>query len=297
MKRAIVGLLVSAIALGTYVGMHRERFLQLSPDAAAATATAVTKAPILLGLPGLLFAHARNLHLDKKHPDLTVLEADSRAKLDPTRSQSTFAGFRLNLARQVREGKLDTGRLEQDIAAFQREDLALRARQTDAIRRLHDMLGPGERLELADAFRQNSGTFDPGVDSSAMEATARERNERQLKDFASTLGLSDEQKERVRPVLVRRNGAAEEVVGEQIRIDDAAKRQMDALLARFVGDEFRVDDSPLAPVRDEAMSMKKQVDFVNSVLPVLTAPQMGKFADMLEAGAHAVEPAAGRHTP
>jgi hypothetical protein len=238
------------------------------------------------GLPGVLLQLGHQLGLTAKNPRLVSLEAKLKTELDTRALQSAFVTFRTDLARQTRTGKLDTARLDQEIAVYTSADLALRAKQVTAIRSLHDVLGQIERLQLSDALRASTRKVMPQASSSAMQQAAQQRIDRQHQEWVVALGLNDSQAGQLLPLIMRRNGSPEESLKEDERVDQEAQRQMDTLVARFQENEFRGEDSLLSPIRDEAQAMSRQVDFVQSLLALLNPDQVAKLADMLGAAAN-----------
>jgi hypothetical protein len=232
----------------------------------------------------LFFALARRLPAAKARVD--ALEATLEAKVDAGPARTTFVGFRSDLAREVRIGKLDGARLRGDVAAYKAADLGLRAQQIDAIRRLHDALDRAERAEVTKAMgaswkkdRVNAGALS----SSEPEEAARRHSEQNLKQMRDALDLTDSQATQVRALLISRDGSPRAMLEEQARVDEASERQMNALLAEFQEDVFSVDDAPLSPIKNEEQAMINQIAFMEVLMPLLTPPQIVKLADVLDA--------------
>lgn len=278
MKWAFAALLVGFLGLATYAGAHQKRSRSplAAPSRPAATAS-------LHGLAGMLLASARQL--PRASDRVTALEARLSGELDDSASRAAFIAFRVGLARNVHAGKIETTRLRQQVEAYKAADLALRARQAEAIRALHDVLGPTERRQVSEAMRaslKKNRESLPVASSGGQHEAALRYGDELLGQMKDRIRLDASQTEQARALLLRRDGSPESMIAERERMSEAADRQMDALLAEFERSEFVADHAPLSPIKDEPKLMIRQIEFVEGMMAILTPEQTGKLGDLLD---------------
>jgi Spy/CpxP family protein refolding chaperone len=171
--------------------------------------------------------------------------------------------FRSALVDQLNSGRIDEGALKDEIDAVVKARAEASPVLRKAIEDLHGILDPGQRAALADAI----------------EAHMKEVSEASggwLDAFARDLGLSDDQKSRIRDVLAKAKPELEEEHASAAAAFDAFKK-----------DDFSMEKiSPVARVGERTRARaERMVVRAREIMAILTPEQRADLAKKIESAA------------
>jgi Spy/CpxP family protein refolding chaperone len=224
---------------------------------------------------------------------------DARAKLEN------------DVADGVAAGKLDHKKSDADINALAAAAAATEPSIQDAMNRLYKALDPDQRKKLVEGMREKGKEMHehmaehegkgpgghehehegkgPGHEHEGMGEHEHEgMGEGPLMKLGDELALTQEQKDKLHVKLeaqMKANHAAMKSKRE------AGEKHLDAIGTAFEGDKFDAKKAGVgaqAPEMVKAMATQK-VQFVETVLAVLTPDQRAKFAEHLKAHANDTE--------
>jgi Spy/CpxP family protein refolding chaperone len=183
------------------------------------------------------------------------------------------------VAAQVEAGQLDRAALKPRIDALVAALQAVQPADRAAFEQLHAILGPDQRVAFVDA-----------IEARIAERVGQVRDRHPLKQWATDLGLSEDQKAQIKDVMKQRwqaragDGHAGQPWAE-------AKEHGAKLMTAFRQDRFVMDE--VAPPQDLAAKAQKGSErilgMVEVVLPVLTPQQRAIAAQKLRDRAESLD--------
>ncbi|HTQ41629.1 MAG TPA: Spy/CpxP family protein refolding chaperone [Polyangiaceae bacterium] len=175
------------------------------------------------------------------------------------------------LAEQLRSDHVDAGALEPEIDALVKAREEASPVMRKALEDLHGILQPEQRAEFVDAIEEDTKAL-------------RDASKSWFDSFASDLGLTDGQKERIKDDLTQAKADAE-------TDRDRVKAEFEA----FKGDTFSIANfSPESEVGPRTrVHAGKMVALAKEIADALTPAQRTKLADRIESKPVAGEPSTG----
>jgi len=251
-------------------------------EPAATTAAGFSRAPVAPGSHGpvRLFGEALgDVPLSPaQRTDIDKLAADAEARQLAIRSARQ--DLALALAAQVEAGAVDRAALAPKIDAIAAAVAAAQPGDRAAFERLHAILGADQRTAFVNA-----------VDARVHERIDHVRERHPLRQWATELGLTDDQRTQLQAIFKSRMKAAKEDggMGRGAHGDRQGAKVMDA----FKQDRFVMDE--VDPARDRGPQIHERMDHllgtVEAALPVLTASQRRIAAQKIRARAEQGEDA------
>jgi Spy/CpxP family protein refolding chaperone len=248
----------------------------LASAAASASGAPSAPAPHHRGLVGMFFRAA----LDAGLTDETKA---SIAKLEDPLREDTGARHEMNaihgdLIESLKEGKMETGKLQADEVAFAKASGTLLDEQAAALSGLHDALTPDQRKTVADAVRAAQAAHERPPSTS--DAGANDAAARRLAHMKSQLVLDEDQQRQVGAILARETLPPSAL---QARFE-ASKKQVEAAAAAFEKDAFDAKKLDLSnvPGKKPTDAVDRQIKYITAILPVLTAGQRDRLALLME---------------
>jgi Spy/CpxP family protein refolding chaperone len=214
---------------------------------------------------------------------------DSRAKLET------------DVADGVAAGKLDKKKTDADIKAMADAVAGAEPQMQDAMNRLYKTLDADQRKKLVETMRAKGKEMKehmaehegkgPGAGKEHEGHEHEGMGEGPMAKLGDELALTDDQKTKLHTKLEAQMKANHAAMKTKM---EAAEKHMDAIGTAFEGDKF---DAKKAGVGGQAPEMVKamataRLQFVETVLPVLTPDQRAKFAQHLKDHANDMEEAA-----
>ena len=205
------------------------------------------------------------------------IQADLKTKLEPARAAEQ--SFQKVLADGVAAGKIDKAKVDGEIAKIAAATTKAQAASDDALRELHGVLNPPQRLALADKIEAHWHVWEDANDAS--EAPDPSRESAHIDHLSKELSLTPEQVEKVKKSLHPTAGAGADKYDRK-----EAQARIEAFAKAFSGDTFdaKVLHGKGAEGVDGHMAAggaARHANFVEAVTPVLTPEQRTKFAEML----------------
>jgi Spy/CpxP family protein refolding chaperone len=250
------------------------------PDASAAPSDAAAPAPLVRhrGLAGVFFRAALEGDLtDDEKAAIDKIEEPIRSDLGP---RHEMAAFHADLVSSLKLGRFDNAKIQADEAAVAKASQGRQDDQATALNSLHETLTADQRKAVAEAIKTAQAAHDhpppPMSDAGASEWAAH-----RLERMKSQLVLDMDQQKEVAAVLARNAPPPASVVQAHF---DAAKKQMDTLLAAFEKDTFDAKklDLSASPGHKPTEAMDRQVKYLQQLLPILTAGQRDRLAASIE---------------
>jgi len=247
--------------------------------------TAATRAPVAVQ------AHAPQVRMIGDALAEVPLRPDQRTAIEQlaadaearhVQAQASHKDFMLALAAQVETGTIDKAALQPKIDAMTAAWTANRPADRAAFEKLHALLDPEQRGELVDALEAKAASREGGH-KGAHAGRGR------MKEWATALSLTDDQKAQIKTALQAQHQAAK---GEHTheRADGEHQGHGKKVLEAFRADTFSMDAvAPQAnapkivnPMAEHTMNM------LTTVLPILTPAQRTlaaqKIRDKVNAG-------------
>jgi Spy/CpxP family protein refolding chaperone len=272
-------------------------------DESTQTADGVAAAPVppplhvaRAGGPGaFLLREAASLDL---RPEQKQALSAVRARVDAAVASERDAHARLDaeIAKQVRAGAIDRGRLQPLVGALDAAAAERMQTSQKAVGELHDLLDASQRKALMQAMSEKKGKHGPGGRRhEGKKEGAREGMKHgprggmkrgPLEGMARDLNLTEEQKASIRAKMA----AGAEKGDERRHGPPPGREHMEAFRAAFEADRF--DPSAFGPGGRGAPPPRmggRMVDVLEAAVPVLDADQREKLARRMEEG-----PRAGR---
>ncbi len=231
------------------------------------------KPPIAPGARGMLRVLADALGEISLSPqqraEIQTLFAQAQARQMPVRMAKRQ--LMSSLADQIEEGQIDREALEPALARIAAAKEKAEPQDRAAFERLHGILEPDQRDQLADALEQR------------LEAHVQEHKSNAWVDKAAEkLGLDEQQKQQMRAAVDQHRQKYQAQM--QARHDKIV-----ATLEAYRADCFNIDE--IAPAEDASKAVHEMsgmmLDLVEGVLPILTPEQRADAARMLrEKSAH-----------
>jgi hypothetical protein len=249
----------------------------------AAPVDAAPPAPVVhhaRGIPGMFFRAAYEL------PELTDDEKAAIDKIeDPIKGSESSArhelnNFHLDLASGLKANRFDSAKLQADEAAYAKALAGRQDEQATALNSLHQSLTADQRKAVAESLKAAQASHDkppaPVSDAGASEWAAH-----RLERMKAQLVLDMDQQKEVAAVLAKNGPPSGSTLQAQ---HDAAKKQVDALIAAFEKDAFDAKklDLSLAPGRKPTAGLEAQVKYLTQLMPALTAGQRDRLAASIE---------------
>jgi hypothetical protein len=245
---------------------------------AAASASAGPSSPPMhhRGLVGMFFRAALDAGLsDDAKASIEKLEEPLH---EDTGTRHEMNAVHTDLIASLKEGKMETSKLQADEVAFAKASATLLDEQAAALSGLHDALSPEQRKTVADSVRAAQTTRErppSASDGGAPEAVAR-----RLAHMKSQLVLDEDQQRQVGAILAHEALSPSAL---QARFE-ANKKQVEAAAAAFEKDSFDAKKLDLAsvPGKKPSDSIDRQVRYIGAILPILTAGQRDRLALFME---------------
>ncbi|HEY1691212.1 MAG TPA: Spy/CpxP family protein refolding chaperone [Polyangiaceae bacterium] len=186
----------------------------------------------------------------------------------------------LAIAGQVQAGAIDRAALQPKIDAVVAAMKAAQPGDRAGLEQLHAILTPDQRTAFVDAVRARM---------SQHKGAGAMREHHGLKQWATDLGLSDEQRSQIKDGL-KQHFQAKMAAGHEGAPWGEAKEHGHAVMEAFKGDRFVMNE--VAPPHDVAQMSQKMTDHLLGIaevaLPILTPQQRTlaaqKLRDRAEAG-------------
>lgn len=208
------------------------------------------------------------------------------AELEKQGTQHADAGKQLasDIADGVAAGKIDHKKTDADVKKLVEAVDAGKAGVQDAINNLHKALDPAQRKALVEAMKAKGEEMREMAEKGEKHEHEAEEHEGRMKMLVDTLGLTPEQTEKLK-------GKMKELMkGEMATM----KTNMGAMHKHMkeIGDAFETDkfDAKKVGVGQHAGEMaktmaKNRIQFVETVLSVITPDQRAKFAEHIRSRA------------
>ena len=199
-----------------------------------------------------------------------------------------------DVADGITAGKLDHKKTDADITALATAVAATAPTMQDAMNRLYKTLDAAQRKKLVETMREKGKDMHQhmaeheGMGKGPMTKDHEGMGESPLLKLADALALTPEQKDKLKTKLEAQMKANHATVKTK---HEAAQKQLDAIGTAFEGDKFEAKKAgigTLAPDLVKTMATQK-VQFVETVLAVLTPEQRTRFAAHLKEHAHDME--------
>lgn len=235
------------------------------------------------GPAGMFFRAAKDLELD----------ADQKEKVGKLREQ--LAGddeikkdvqeMHADLVAGVKEGKIDAAKMDAHFVKAAAEMKARHDKQAGVLNDLHALLKPEQRKALVASIKGKMGEHGGigghgghghGGHGKKQEGEKKPGNEKRVERLTKHLELDADQTKKVTELLAKAPKPGD------ARADH--KKRLEAVFAAFEKDKFDAKTLDLFKVDPKKASgpMKRHVDFLGQLLPILKAEQRTKLAAAME---------------
>jgi Spy/CpxP family protein refolding chaperone len=253
------------------------------PPPASAEAPPKPAAPKITRRPGLvgeLFGRARRLALtDEQRSAVDRLDQELWGPQQDEQLKTALKEFVELLIAGVNAGRIDTRKLAPWRAAIEKAAETRREREAAALGELHGVLEPAQRKRLVALTRKDHPTARPqrkaAKPAKPDPRRGAERSKRRLARVGALLGLDEAQKRRVDAVLARFDPEK----SNQAHAAALAKRRQ-KLLEVFEQDD--PDASQLDLGAGPRAMLEHRVAFLTALLGVIKANQRAKLARTIE---------------
>jgi Spy/CpxP family protein refolding chaperone len=212
---------------------------------------------------------------------ILAIQADlDKSRQAPRTAYQTLVG---DLADGVTAGKLDESKIDVDMGALRESVRETAPDMQSAMNRLHQTLDPDQRKKLVEALRERAKTLRQKEELGPTGMGPGVREER-LKALEQELALSPEQAQKLHEKLDPQLKAQAAALKEKLA---TLSTQLNLLAEAFASDKFdakQVGVGAYAPDLLVAIG-KNRLEYVKTLLPVLTPVQCTLFAKDLRAHA------------
>jgi Spy/CpxP family protein refolding chaperone len=220
--------------------------------------------------------------------ELEQLAADTEAR--HANARAAGKDMMLALAGQVEAGTLDRASLKAKVDAVAAALVAAQPADRAAFQKLHDLLGPDQRVAFVDAFEARAKARFAGA-GEAGPSGGGGPGKGMMGQWAADLALTDAQKQEIKAALEqRRQAGADGEHGPGRPMREGAQRA-GKLLEAFKQDRFVLDE--VAPPRDigqmTSHASERFIGLAEIALPVLTPQQRALAAQKIRERVDATE--------
>jgi Spy/CpxP family protein refolding chaperone len=200
----------------------------------------------------------------------------------------------VDLADGVGANKLDEAKLDMDIGALRESVSVATPTLQDATNRLHHALDPEQRKKLVEVLRDKVKSLRQRDASETLmsDAMGPGASTERVKALGQKLQLTPDQEQKLKPKLEPQFQAQAGALKERLSF---LATQLSVLADAFLTDKFdakQVGVGVHAPDLVLALA-KNRLEFVKTLLPVLTPEQCTKFAEELRARAGSLDDVSG----
>jgi Spy/CpxP family protein refolding chaperone len=233
------------------------------------------------GFTGLILRSARETSLTQEQKDaISAIQTKLHEEEPPL---SALAAYQTDLVAGIRAGKLDVTQLETDYAAIDKNLLARDDKQADSLDAVHAALDAPSRTAIVTAARARlDAMFRPRPERDAGAPEAGEAPlwvKHRLGRVRAEVGLDEAQMPKVEAMVLKVGvpPSASEALRDQVH------KHGDELLTAFEKEDFdahKLDLSPTGSKVSPHATLEREARLVALVLPILTAEQRDKLANI-----------------
>jgi Spy/CpxP family protein refolding chaperone len=229
------------------------------------------------GLTGFVLMAVETLGIaPDQEAAVDAIRKDFRLKMKPLREAN--AAVLTLLADGTAAGTIDTAKVDAGVAKAAAASAAVQAATPDLLNRLHDVLRPEQRSALVDKVDAHWGAWREANSSGQDAGSDHHAGGRRLAHLAKDIGLTSDQVDKFRANLEAGRDAGKPfdptVVEAYVKAFDSA----------FVADKFDAKTLPASSSESSrivSFGAARMARVYEALLPVLTADQRTKVADML----------------